>query len=140
MPMQISRDYDISLKIKQSMKSDSTIIGGKYPFETVLSLMSKMYLCVGMRLHSLIFSASRIIPTIGLVYDPKIKGFLTDINENRFVEVKDISLKVLEDYLDDISENYEEIKKRMKYEIPSIRKNAEKNGELMKMLLDKGRE
>lgn len=140
MPMQVSRDYDISLRIKQSMKSDSSIIGGRYPFETVLSLMSEMYLCVGMRLHSLIFSASRIIPTIGLVYDPKIKGFLTDINENRFVDVKDVSLTVLEDYLDDVCKNYEEIKRRMRYEIPSIRKNAEKNGELMKMLLDKGRE
>lgn len=139
MPMQVSRDYDISLKIKQSMKSESAIIGGKYPFGTVLSLISKMYLCVGMRLHSLIFSANMLVPTIGLVYDPKIKGFLTDINENRYIEVRDISLTTLEEYLDDIYENYVEIKRRMKYEIPVIRKNAEKNGELMKMLLDKGK-
>ena len=138
MPMQISRDYEISLKIKQSMKSESAIIGGKYPFETVLSLISKMYLCVGMRLHSLIFSANMLVPTIGLVYDPKIKGFLTDINETRYVDVKDVSAASLQEYLDDIYENYDEIKRRMKYDIPVIRKNAEKNGELMKMLLDKG--
>ena len=139
-PMQTSRDYDLSLKIKTEMKSDSTIIGGKYPFETILSFISKMYLCVGMRLHSLIFSASMLIPTIGIVYDPKIKGFLDDINEDRFVELEDISFEKLSGYLDDISLNHEEIKRNMKYEIPAIRKKAERNAVLMKELLEKGRE
>ena len=139
LPMQASRDYEISLKIKNSMKNDATIIGGKYPFETVLSLVSNMYLCVGMRLHSLIFSASMLVPTIGIVYDPKIKGFMADINEDKFVDVTDISVSVLEDFLDKICENHEEIKRRMKYEIPAVRRKAERNGELMKELLDKGR-
>ncbi len=139
LPMQASRDYEISLKIKNKMKSDATIIGGKYPFETVLSLVSKMYLCVGMRLHSLIFSASMLVPTLGIVYDPKIKGFLADINEDKFVDVGDISVNVLEGFLDNICKNHEEIKRRMKYEIPKICRKAERNGELMRMLLDKGR-
>lgn len=140
LPMQASRDYEISLKIKSLMQSDSTIVGGKYPFETVLSLVSKMYLCVGMRLHSLIFSASMLVPTVGIVYDPKIKGFLADINEDKFVDVENISLDVLESFLDDICENHDQIKRRMKYEIPAVRRKAERNGELMKALLDKGRE
>lgn len=140
MPMQISRDYDISLKIKNTMKSNSTIIGGKYPFKTLLSLISKMHLCVGMRLHSLIFSANMLVPTIGIVYDPKIKGFLKDINEDRFIEIEEVSSDALGECLDSLLKDHYEIKMRMKYEIPAIRKKAERNGELMKKLLDKGRE
>lgn len=137
LPMQTTIDYEISLKIKKSMKNDATIIGGKYPFETLLSLISKMHLCVGMRLHSLIFSVSESVPAIGIVYDPKITGFLTDISEDRFVDVKTISLDELKNHLDNLCENYEYIKRRMKYEIPRIRKKSERNGELMKMLIDK---
>ena len=140
MPMQISRDYEISLKIKNAMRNSSAIIGGKYPFKTVLSLVSKMYLCVGMRLHSLIYSANMLVPTIGIVYDPKIKGFLEDINENKFIDVKEVSLTALTDSLDAVCADYDDIKRRMKYEIPNIRKKAERNGELMKTLFDKDTE
>ena len=137
LPMQVNRDYELSLKIKNKMKSDAKIIGAKYPFKTLLSLISKMYLCVGMRLHSLIFSANMLVPTIGIVYDPKVKGFLNDINEDKFLDLKDMTFDALKVYLDGICENSGEIKRRMKYEIPSIRKKAEKNGELMKELLNK---
>lgn len=137
-PMQTTFDYEVSLKIKNNMQCESSILGGKYPFETILSLISKMYICVGMRLHSLIFAASRIVPTIGIVYDPKIKGFLNDINENRFVDINEVSFEKLAEYLDSICVNYDSIKSKMKYEISDIRKKAEKNGELMKTLLDEG--
>ena len=136
LPMQIGVDYQIALKIKNAMKNSSTIVSGKYPFETVLSLIAKMYLCVGMRLHSIIYAAQTLVPAIGIVYDPKVKGFLEYINEDRFIDVTEINCGVLCKTLDELYESYDAVKSRMKYEIRDMQKKAELNGELMKNLLD----
>ena len=37
---------------------------------------------IGVRLHSLVFSAVMNVPTIGISYDPKIDGFLDMIDLN----------------------------------------------------------
>ncbi|MCR4693263.1 MAG: polysaccharide pyruvyl transferase CsaB [Firmicutes bacterium] len=136
LPMQTSVDYQIALKIKNAMKNSSTIVSGKYSFETILSLIGKMYACVGMRLHSIIYAAKMLVPAIGLVYDPKVKGFLEYINEDRFIDVTEIDREILCKTLDGLCENYDAIKSHMKYEIRDMRKKAELNGELMKNLLN----
>jgi polysaccharide pyruvyl transferase CsaB len=135
LPMQTKVDYSVSLKIKNAMKSASTIVSGKYTFETILSLLGKMHICVGMRLHSLIYAASSLVPAIGIVYDPKVKGFLEYINEDRFVDVDNLTTASLCEGLDLLCANYDSVKSRMKYEMRNMRKMAEMNGVLMKKLL-----
>lgn len=136
LPMQTRLDYCVSLKIKNIMKNASTIVSGKYPFETILSFIGKMHICVGMRLHSLIYSANSIVPAIGIVYDPKVKGFLEYINENRYIDINSLSASSLCEALDLLSDNYDSVKSRMKFEMRNMRKMAKMNGALMKKLLD----
>ena len=135
LPMQTKVDYSVSLKIKNQMRNKSTIVSGKYPFETMLSLVSEMYICVGMRLHSLIYSASSLVPAIGIVYDPKVKGFLEYINEDRFIDINYLTTSSLCEILDSLCKNYDSVKSHMKYEMRDMRKMAEMNGVLMKKLL-----
>jgi len=136
--MQARRDYDISRKIKNKMHNPATVVSGKYPFETLLSFMEKMYICVGMRLHSIIYSAKSVVPSIGIVYDPKVKNFLEYIGEMRSVDVSGITSDELCDLLDEACESYDEIKSRLKFEMNRMCKNAENNGKLMKDLLERG--
>ena len=138
LPMQAMRDYDISRKIKNNMQNPATIVSGKYPAETLLSFIGKTYLCVGMRLHSIIYSAKGIVPSIGIVYDPKVKNFLDYIGEKHFADIGDISSEGLCGMLDEVIINYDGIKSQLKYEINHMYKNAKKNGELMKDLLGQG--
>ena len=135
LPMQVSVDYKLASDVKNKMKNKATIVSGKYPVESVLSVIDKMYVCVGMRLHTLIYSASRIVPAIGIVYDPKVKGFLDYINEERYVDLSEISEEGLCKLLDEICENHSEVTSHMRYAIGLIKKKAKRNGELMQELL-----
>ena len=136
--MQAMKDYEISRQIKNKMRNSATVVSGKYPFETLLSFMSEMYLCVGMRLHSIIYSAKSLVPSIGIVYDPKVKNFLDYIGEKHFIDVSGITCQELCNLLDETFESYDNLKSRLKYEISHMCKNAEKNGTLMKELTERG--
>lgn len=136
--MQAGRDYEISRKIKNKMRNPATVVSGKYPFETLLSFMGEMYLCVGMRLHSIIYSAKNSVPSIGIVYDPKVRNFLDYIGEKRFIDISGINSYKLCKMLDETCEQYDEIKSRLKFEMRNMCKKAENNGKLMKELLGRG--
>ena len=136
--MQARLDYDISRRIKNKMRNPATVVNGKYPFETLLSFIEEMYICVGMRLHSIIYSSKSLVPSIGIVYDPKVKNFLDYIGESRFIDVSEISSEKLCNMLDEACENYDDIKSRLKFEMNRMCKNAENNGKLMKDLLGRG--
>ena len=138
LPMQTGFDYGIALKIKSAMKNQSTIVSGKYPFETILSFMETVHICVGMRLHSIIYAAKSNVPSIGIVYDPKVKGFLEYIGETDFIDAKEVTFDSLCTALDGLLSDYDSAKARMKYSVRSMRNKAELNGELMKKLLDEG--
>lgn len=135
LPMQHKSDFAISSEIKEKMRNKAVVIGANYPVETLLSLMDEMTVSVGMRLHSLIYSASRMIPLIGIVYDPKINGFLEYMGDNRYTMVEDISYDALCSSLDYVKENHDDILLKLKYHIRTLKSNAQKNGELFKELL-----
>ena len=50
---------------------------------------------VGVRLHSLVFSAVGNVPTIGISYDPKIDGFLELINMKPACTYNEVSVDKL---------------------------------------------
>ena len=44
-----------------------------------------------MRLHALIFAAGQGIPLVGVVYDPKVSGFLDYLDQNRYLDLNDVT-------------------------------------------------
>jgi len=135
LPMQESRDFAISSEIKEKMKNKSTIIAQKYPVQSVLSIINEMYICVGMRLHTLIYSASCLVPTIGIAYDPKVSGFMEYINEDRFIDVENITSEALFDLLQGLIDEYEAVKSHMKFNTKELQIKAEKNLEILSSLV-----
>ena len=138
--MQHKVDFAIASNIKEKMRNKSVVVGANYPVETILSVMDQMTVSVGMRLHTLIYSASRMIPLIGIVYDPKINGFLEYLGDNRYTMVEDLSYDALCKNLDYVKENYDTICSGLKYHIRSLKSKAEENGKLLSQLLYGGDE
>ena len=48
----------------------------------MIGLMERMSLVMSMRLHLLIFAASRAVPLAGISYDPKVAAFLDYIAQD----------------------------------------------------------
>ena len=55
---------------------------------------------VSMRLHALIFAFGRGVPLAGVVYDPKVSGFLDYMGQKNYVNMEDLSAPALTALLD----------------------------------------
>ncbi|MEE0943885.1 MAG: polysaccharide pyruvyl transferase CsaB [Clostridia bacterium] len=130
LPMQQKYDREITEKIRSLMKSESVVIGADYDIKRLLSLFSDMSLCVGMRLHTLIYSAVSCVPLVGLVYDPKVSGFLDYIGNDNYIDAREVSFNQLKEAIDLGMSNCEEQKSVLLNKREELRKKAERNAEL----------
>jgi polysaccharide pyruvyl transferase WcaK-like protein len=68
-------EYAEAVRAMCEDKESVAVVKGMYRPDEVLGLVGKCDLMVGMRLHSLIFAASRGVPFVPVSYDPKIDEF-----------------------------------------------------------------
>ena len=93
----------------------------------IVALIRRMSLVIAMRLHTLIFVAGQGVPMVGVVYDPKVSGFL-DYYERLYRFANDASLCDLIDTA--MAEQMFEAEN-----IRSLRELAAENEELARHLL-----
>lgn len=74
-PMHDIHDEKASYRLVQMMKQKSIVAPGNVSIEEKVAIIGQSDLLIGMRLHSLIFSAIEATPFIALSYDPKIDAF-----------------------------------------------------------------
>jgi polysaccharide pyruvyl transferase CsaB len=74
-PMHGKHDEKASMDVAQLMQKKSEIFPCDCEIEEKIAIIGKANLLIGMRLHSLIFSAITYTPFIALSYDPKIDAF-----------------------------------------------------------------
>lgn len=138
LPMQASKDLAISKSIAARMKHSAAVIENHQNVYDMLSLMSNMKLCVGMRLHTLMYAAINCIPLIGLVYDPKIKGFMDNLGQTQYTDVEGLSSETVMKLVDASMNNYEKIRRSLTESYDEMKKQAAKNGRLAIELYEKG--
>lgn len=76
-------DYISALAAMRYSRYSSQFVVHRYfdSLSTFNEVISKLDLVIGMRLHSLILGAGAGVPVIGAEYDPKIRGFLEEIDQ-----------------------------------------------------------
>jgi polysaccharide pyruvyl transferase CsaB len=94
-PFHYGEDNKCIMKIKSMMQNQAYSVDGRYSAGEVLDMVGRVDLMVGVRLHSLIFSAIQGVPMVGISYDPKIDGFLSRLNIKAVGSVGDIELSDL---------------------------------------------
>lgn len=138
LPMQMSKDYAVSQAIREKMKNKSSIIDKRLSVLDTLSVVGNMDICIGMRLHTLIYSAIKAVPLIGLVYDPKISSFMDYTHQKMYIDVSKLSAGQMEKLIDKTIERYDEIRADLAKNYEELRKRAELNGKLAIELYEKG--
>lgn len=59
---------------RMSQRKRTVALGSGYTPEEVSALIGRCDLLVGMRLHSIVFAQSHAVPSIAIVYDPKVRS------------------------------------------------------------------
>ncbi|MBE7042309.1 MAG: polysaccharide pyruvyl transferase CsaB [Ruminococcaceae bacterium] len=92
LPMQPSEDTEICRMVA---KGTDAMVLENLKADEVLGLMKKSAAVVGMRLHSLIYAASVGAAPVGIVYDPKVQGYLCYLGLESYLSVEKIDAQEL---------------------------------------------
>ena len=132
-PFKFDEDMHISEEILSLMRNKAEVLKIKLKPEELLSVLSRLFLVVGVRLHSIIFSSMANIPFIAFNYDPKVKYFVEDLGLSELLlEIdKDISLKNIQKKIEYVRENNDKIKEVLLEKVNNLEEKALVNNELV---------
>ncbi len=134
-PFQKKNDTQITEKIRALMKSESEVFDTECDFSELMALMENARLCIGMRLHSLIYSVISRVPCVGLVYDQKVKAFMDYIGQQNYIDAHNFKGEELLEMVTKTLENTDKIKADLVEKSQELRKKSLKNAELAVELL-----
>lgn len=72
-------DTEILGRLKKQMRSPAVVLDNVKGFRDLLAVSACFDLCLGMRLHFLIFTVMSGVPAVGLGYDPKVERFMSEV-------------------------------------------------------------
>jgi len=133
LPFKFDEDVHVSEEILSLMKNQADILKAKLEPEELISILSRLSLVVGVRLHSIIFSSMANIPFIAVNYDPKVKYFVEDLGLSELLlEIdEDMSLKNIQEKIKYIRENNDKIKDILLEKVNNLEEKALANNKLV---------
>ncbi len=137
LPMQQQKDTALARQIMDKLQTQGCLLQADMEIPALLSVFGEMTLCIGMRLHSLIYAAAQEVPVIGLVYDPKITGVMDYMEQRRYLPAENLAPGQLEKLIDGCMEQYDQCRAELKKNVALLREKAEENARFAVELLDK---
>lgn len=136
-PLHFPSDLSVAEDIASKMEQDSFILRNMYSVDKTLGIMKRLDLVLGMRLHALIYSVSLSVPVIGLIYDPKVQGFLEYVRQPSAGNVADLELESLKRLIDEVWSSRTAITLKLKENNKLMKQKAFENAEIAIKLLEK---
>ncbi|NLY42912.1 MAG: polysaccharide pyruvyl transferase CsaB [Clostridiaceae bacterium] len=138
-PMHYPRDLAIANSIAARMKGKAHIIQHKYNVAEMMGIIRKMDLIIGMRLHALIYAATYGVPVVGIVYEPKVEGFITYIGQTSAGHVKNLQYDKLKSIVDDLWNNRHSIRQELQRNSMELKNKALENARIAVELVEESR-
>jgi polysaccharide pyruvyl transferase CsaB len=135
-PLHFPSDLSVAEDIASKMKHSPFILRNRYGIDKTLGIIKKLDLVLGMRLHALIYAVSLSVPVIGLIYDPKIQGFLEYVKQPSAGNIADLELENLKKQIDEVWSKRDEIKQQLNEGNKLLKQKAYENAEIAIRLLE----
>ena len=98
--MEPTRDLPAVRAVAAKLRCPHLMLEAGSSGQEVLALIRRMSLVISMRLHTLIFAAGQNIPMVGIVYDPKVDGFLDYLGQDLYLPLQEVNTAALSDLID----------------------------------------
>lgn len=135
-PMHYPGDIVIIENILSKMKNKGYSIKEKHSVPEILGIIGKTQMLIGMRLHALVFAASIGIPIVGIVYEPKVEGFLEYAGQASVGHVNSLDFDKMKKIIDDAWNNRERIKENLAITTADLKEKALKNAQIAIELIE----
>lgn len=138
-PMHPKKDVSISKKIISLMKNknQAKFLGINYFTSDLINLIARAKFILAMRLHTIIYAIKTATPILGLVYDPKVKALMDDMNLNYYTDVKQINLSHLKLLVKEILDDKNKISEHISIYSEKLAKKAIENNNMALNFLEK---
>lgn len=80
------RDLRACQQVAEKLKIPNYVLSAPDDGHMIVGLMGKMRVVISMRLHALIFASGQGVPLVGVVYDPKVSGFMDYLGQKYYVD------------------------------------------------------
>jgi len=135
-PMKYPEDYDLSCKIEAQMTCGGYILSESLPASVMIGLVGSMEIVLAERLHSLIYAANGLVPTVGLSYDTKVDAFMEYIGMGTAISVDTLECQKLVETVDMVYKDYSAIKQRLMDKKTELMRLAEENAHIAYKLME----
>lgn len=112
-PFHQGKDIKICKKLQGMLVVDSRVREYTDDLNEINNFYSNLDLFIGVRLHSLIFSAVKGIPLIGISYDPKTDSLIEEMDYQELITTEDITVDKLERSYNKIIDKEDKIKNQI---------------------------
>jgi len=93
--LQPQNDTVLTRRIMNMMKQPAYFAGENLSVNAYLGICERARFMAAMRLHAAIYAIKCRKPVIGMIYDPKVKSVLSDFEQNRHMEVENVTAEKL---------------------------------------------
>jgi len=127
LPFHYNEDVKLMDDLEKHLGDSAIFIKERHDVKEILSIIENLDLLVGVRLHSLIFSAVAGVPMIGISYDPKIDYFMRTIGFKSLCNIEDLSKMELINSIKEILENKSYFKNKIEDKVKEFRAKIKVN-------------
>lgn len=128
-------DVPISLALQSKLvgaQKTALLSNTEYNHHEIKGALGKLSLLLGMRLHCTILGASALAPTLGLVYQPKVRHFFQSLAaESCCLSFDNFTADDIKKFLNWGWENKSQLKAHLTAEIPRLQNQAKEAAQLV---------
>lgn len=133
--MQPDKDREITQQVRAAMEEKSYLVDEPCTPRENMAVLGQARMCLAMRLHVLIFAARMSVPSLGLVYDPKVTSYLNELDLPAAGDVKRFDSGYANHQADLLLADYDKVLARLKEQSARLSRSARENEQLMLELL-----
>lgn len=139
LPMQYSKDIQLSLEIMQKAKHPCTVINESLNAEQILSVLKLSECAVAVRLHMLIFGSLLGKAVLGVDYDPKVSSFLRFVGQESCLTTDRVADGSCVKKAEAFFENYKETAERVGAKLEELKAASFENAQIAVELIENER-